>query len=95
MFHHIFKSKFLAHIFKVIKRRIFNISIDSSSLNIFSSLLRHLLQILERSNVLSQIYDILGFLISLHFALRTIDFSHPNLFKIYSEEEIIELLKIF
>ena len=46
---------------------IFNIEIDSSSLNIFSSSLPHLLQILDKSNVLSQIYDNLGFLNSLHF----------------------------
>ena len=46
----------------LIKRRIFNILIDSSSLNIFSSLLAHLLQIIERTNVSSKMYDILGFL---------------------------------
>ena len=51
----------------LIKPRIFNISIDSSSLNIFSYSFPHLLQILERSNVLLQIYDILGYLNSLYF----------------------------
>ena len=39
-----------------------NISIDSSSVNIFSSLLPHLPQIIERTNVLPKIYDIVGFL---------------------------------
>ena len=39
----------------------FSNSFDSSSLNIFLSLLPHLLKIVERSNVLSQISDILGF----------------------------------
>ena len=51
----------------LIKPRIFNISIDSSALNIFSSSLPHLLQILRRSGVLSQIYDTLVFLNSLYF----------------------------
>ena len=51
----------------MIKPGIFNISIDSSSLNIFSCSFSHLLQIIERSNVfLSKIYDILGFLKFLH-----------------------------
>ena len=36
-------------------------SIDSSSLNIFSSSFLHLLQIIERTNVFSKMYDILGF----------------------------------
>ena len=43
------------------KQRIFNISINSSSLNVFLSSLSHLSQILERGNVLLQIYDTLGF----------------------------------
>ena len=46
----------------LIKHRIFNTSIDFSSLNIFSSLLLHLSQIIESSDVLSKIYDISGFL---------------------------------
>ena len=37
-----------------IKSRTFNISIDSSSLNIFSSSFLHLLQIIERTNVFFQ-----------------------------------------
>ena len=49
------------------KPRIFNISIDCSFLSIFSSSIPHLLQMLERTNVLSQTYDILGFLNSLYF----------------------------
>ena len=40
---------------------IFNISIDSSSLNIFSSSFLQLLQIIERTSVFSKWYDILGF----------------------------------
>ena len=40
---------------------IFNTSIDSSSLNNFSSLFLDLLQIIERSTVSSKRYDILGF----------------------------------
>ena len=46
----------------LIKPRICNISIDCSSLKIFSSLLSHLQQIIERTNVLSKIHDILGLL---------------------------------
>ena len=38
----------------------FNNFFDSFSLNIFLSSLPHLLKIVERSNVLSQIFDILG-----------------------------------
>ena len=45
----------------LIRSRIFNISLDSASLNIFSSSFLHLMQILERSNVFSKRYDILGF----------------------------------
>ena len=40
----------------------FNISIDSSLLNIFLSPFLHLLQIIEKTNVFSKMYDILGFL---------------------------------
>ena len=36
-------------------------SIDYSSLNIISSLLPHVSQVIERSNDLWKIYDILGF----------------------------------
>ena len=43
------------------KSRIFNNSIDSSSLNNFSSSFLHLLQIIERTNFFSKRYDILGF----------------------------------
>ena len=47
-------------VFKVSKLRIFNISIDSSSLDIFSASFLHLLQIIERTNVFSKSYGILG-----------------------------------
>ena len=47
-------------VFKVSKLRIFNISIDSSSLDIFSSSFLHSLQIIERANVFSKRYGILG-----------------------------------
>ena len=40
----------------------FNISIDSFSLNIFSYLLSHLSQMIERTNVLLKIIDILELL---------------------------------
>ena len=60
------KQKF--HIFKVIKPIIFNTLINSSSLNIFWSSFPKLLQILETSNVLSQIYDIFCYLKSLYFS---------------------------
>ena len=40
----------------------FNISIDSSSLNIFLLSFLYLLQIIERANLYSKMYDILGFL---------------------------------
>ena len=67
----------------LIKPRIFNISVDSSSLIFFSFSRPPLppLQILERSNVLSQIYDILD------LAISAMDFTHPNLFKIYLPKE--------
>ena len=45
----------------IIKICIFNVLIDSSFLNMFSSLLPDLLQILERTNVLSKMYGISGF----------------------------------
>ena len=66
----------------LIKPRVFNVSFDSFSLNIFSSLFSQLLQILETSNVLSQTHDVLRFLKLLYFSLITIDVSHPNLFKL-------------
>ena len=44
------------------KPRIFDISIDSSSLNIVSPSFLHLQQIIERTNVFSKMYDFLGFL---------------------------------
>ena len=50
-----------SHILKIIKPRTFDISIDSSSLNNFLSSFLHLLQIIERTNVFSKRYDILGF----------------------------------
>ena len=51
---------FLNYIFSI-KPRIFNILIDSSTLNTFSSSFLHLLQIIEGTNVFSKMYDILGF----------------------------------
>ena len=45
----------------LIKLRNFNISIDYSALNIFSSSLLHLLEIIERTNSFSSGYDISGF----------------------------------
>ena len=45
-----------------IKPRIFNASIDSFSLNIFSYSFLHLLEIKERANVFSKMNDILVFL---------------------------------
>ena len=44
-----------------IKPRIFNISIDSSFLNVFSHSFLQLQQIIERTKVVSKMYDILGF----------------------------------
>ena len=49
-----------------IKTIIFNTLIDSSSLNIFSSLLPYLLGILERTKFLSQFHDNLCFSNSLY-----------------------------
>ena len=49
-----------------VKPRITNISIGFSSLNIFSSSFLHLLQIIERTNVVSKMYHILGLLNFLH-----------------------------
>ena len=54
-----FSSTILLNYIFSIKTRI---SIDSSSLNIFSSSLLDLLKIIERTNVFSKMYDILGFL---------------------------------
>ena len=54
----------------VLKRRIFNLSIDSSSLNNFSSSFLHLLQITERT-VFSNSYDILGFSNFLYLQQKT------------------------
>ena len=63
-FHHTIDWYFSSDYKVSIKPRIFNISIDSSSLNIFSSLFLYLLQIIEKSNVFSKIYilDFLNFL---------------------------------
>ena len=73
-FIYIFQSKFLtyvfiSHIFKAsiyfqlnnLKPRTFNISNSSSSLNNFSSSALHLLQTIEKTNVFSRRYDVLGF----------------------------------
>ena len=78
-----FRSEFLTYVFfrrdfiLLIKPRIFNILIDSSSLSIFSSSL--IVNNKEIGNVLSQITVFKFFM---HFTLSAIDFSHPNLFKI-------------
>ena len=73
LFIYCFQSKFLNHVFfrhdyifwyfsiSLIKPRIFNISIDSSSVKIFSSSFLHLLQITKRTDVFSKRYDISGF----------------------------------
>ena len=44
------------------KPRIFNISMDFCSLNIFSSSLLHLLQVIERTNVFAKRYDVFIFI---------------------------------
>ena len=51
---------FLASLPPILNR--VNISIHSSSLNIFSSSFSHLLQIIEKTNVFSNMYDILEIL---------------------------------
>ena len=77
---------------------ILNISIDSSFLNICSSLLQQLLKIIQRANVLSKIYDILGFLNFLYLLhliqyifFSSLPFSILFIKKIFS----FELSKIF
>ena len=73
-FIYIFQSKFLtyvfiSHIFKAsiyfqlnnLKPRTFNISNSFSSLNNFSCSGLHLLQTIEKTNVFSKRYDVLGF----------------------------------
>ena len=68
----------------LIKLKIFNIFIDFfSSLNIFSTLLSHLLQILGKSNVFSKMCDILGFLNFLYLSKPHNRFFHLNLFRTY------------
>ena len=54
----IFKSNYMFST----KPIIFNIAIDSSSLNVFSSSFSHLLKIVEGTNVSLKMYDILDFL---------------------------------
>ena len=58
----------------LIKSINFNISIDYYSLNIFSSLLPHLLQIIERANSYSSILKS-----PLLVTLNAIDFSHLHM----------------
>ena len=53
---------FMILFYIIINPRRLKISIDSSSLNIFSYSVLHLLQIEERTNVFPKRYDILGFL---------------------------------
>ena len=45
----------------LVKPRILNISINSSSLNIFSSSFFYLMEIIDRTSVFPKGYDILGF----------------------------------
>ena len=54
----------------------FNISIDSSSLDIFSSSYLYLLQIIERTSVFSKRYDILRFSTFLYLMQITYNFLH-------------------
>lgn len=49
----------------LIHLRIFNTSTLSSSLNILSLLLPHFLHITEKTNILTKMYFILGFLITI------------------------------
>ena len=56
-----FQPYFSSNYIFSIKTRIFNISIDSSSLNNFSSSFLHLLKVAERTNVFYKRYDILSF----------------------------------
>ena len=60
-----------------IRPRIFNISIDSFRLDIFSSLVRHILQLMEKTNISLKISDILRVY---HFRIRrnTIYIFHLN-----------------
>ena len=46
----------------LIESRILNVSVDSSSLNIFLVSVTHLLKIMKTIHVSSKMYDILGFL---------------------------------
>ena len=56
------------------KSRIFNISFDSSSLNIFLFSYLHLLQTIEGGHVFSMRYDIFGFFLYLQIFLLLANF---------------------
>ena len=56
--------------------RIFNISIDTFSLDFLSLLLSHLAQKVERTNILFHMYEILGFLNLVYFTHLLQKFSH-------------------
>ena len=73
----------------LIKPRIFDISVDFYFLNVFSSLLSNLLQIIERTIVLLKTYGILEFLSFLYLLNKAIDFFHPHLFRIYSKNKFL------
>ena len=79
-FIYIFPSTiFVSHIFKLNIPKFFNTSTESSTLNIFSSSVLHLQQIIER-NIFSKMY-ILGFLNFLYLPQITQKvFFHLNLF---------------
>ena len=53
---------YVTHLNYQFHKRILNILIDYSSLNIYSPLLLHFSQIIETTTDLSKIYDALGFL---------------------------------
>ena len=65
----------------LIKQRI---SIDSCSLNIFSSLLKQIVEIIDRSHVFfEQVWHFRVFKISILIANNTIEFFHFKLFRFY------------
>ena len=76
---------FLKYIFSS-KPRIFNNSIDSSSLYIFSSSFLHLLLIIERTNGFSKMYSVLELLIYTCYKYRNFfhlkPFSYSKYFSI-------------
>ena len=69
MWHNIFHSFRL-----LINPRVFNISVDSSSLNMLSSLRPHLLKIVKRTDVLLKMYNILWFEVFIPIVFNKVDF---------------------